>query len=318
MKRRVVLIALVLLCTQVAFAQTTTNYGVNGVDTDYGDIYVAQTSYDPFPASPGTYIDIWYKIENRGDAALEDVKFILRPDAPFSLDSDTAIKSLGTIGPRSSALVKYEVRVSEDALQGDYDLTYTWTSTLWTDNAERASTISVRSTDALLVVSSVTADPETVAPGSSSKVTLTLDNVGDAFIRYVTVRFGLDTTDVPFTPVGSGTSVSVLNIAPGESRMVDMTISADPDAKSKTYRIPISINYVDSAGRNVSRSEQLGVRIGAEPQLLVYTDSNEVYDASAPGDITLRFVNNGVSGIKLLTVTLQDTNKLKVLSAPTQ
>ena len=73
-----------------------------------------------------------------------------------------------------------------------------------------------------------------------------------------------------------------------------------------------------NAGRNVSRSEQLGVRIGAEPQLLVYTDSNEVYDASAPGDITLRFVNNGVSGIKFLTVTLQDTKKLKVLSAPTQ
>ncbi|MEK6823216.1 MAG: hypothetical protein AABY13_05280, partial [Nanoarchaeota archaeon] len=234
MNKTSILIVMMLFAAQTVAAVYEQESAASGFTSSYGDVYVTQLRYDPYPASPGTYIDVWYKVENRGDVALDNVAFILQPESPFSLDVDEdATHVIGTLTPREAVVVKFKVRISEDALQGDQSLTYTWRSALYQDNPSFASTISIRSTDALLVVSSVRADPEQIAPGASSTVTLSLTNVGDAFIRYVTVRMGLFKDDagetLPFSPVGSGTSASIVNIAPGESQSLSFTLAADPD-----------------------------------------------------------------------------------------
>jgi len=322
MRKTLVALVALLCCPMVLAAYSQTNDGVQGFDIPYGDVYVVQLSYDPFPASPGQYVDVWYKIENRGDTAVNDLRFILLPEFPFSLDSDAAEHVIGTLDAHQSALVKYRVRVAEDALQGDMPLTYTWRAQGIDDAPTFTSTLSVRSSTALLVVSDVDATPAQIAPGEESSVTIELTNVGDAFVRYASVRLGLFSedgeTDVPFVPLGGGTSASVVNLAPGMKATLVFQLAAEPDAASRPYRIPLIVNYVDSGGRNITRKEHVGVRVGAEPELTAYVDRNVAFEKGKPLDVSIRFVNRGVSDVKFLTATLQATDAFGILSSPTQ
>lgn len=322
MKKILVALVALLCCPMALAAYSQTNDGVQGYDIPYGDVYVVQSSYDPFPASPGQYVDVWYKVENRGDAALKDVRFILLPEFPFSLDSDPAEHLVGPLDAHQSALIKYRVRVAEDALQGDMPLKYTWRAEGNDDAPTFTSTVSVRSSTALLVVSDVSATPSQIAPGEESTVSIELTNVGDAFVRYATVRLGLfdddGETGLPFVPLGGGTSSSVVNLAPGKKAALFFQLAAEPDAASRPYRIPLIVNYVDSEGKNITRREHVGVRVGAEPELTAYVDRNVAFEKGKPLDVSVRFVNRGVSDVKFLTVTLQSTDAFQVLTSPAQ
>jgi hypothetical protein len=227
-----------------------------------------------------------------------------------------------------SALVKFRVRVAEDALQGDHDLKFTWRAQ-GIDNAPIfSSAVSVRSSTPLLVVGGVTVSPAKLMPGDKATVSIELTNAGDSFLRYVTASLqlvsvvtsatGTTVSDLPFTPVGKGVSESIINLAPGKSQTLSFDIVAAPDAASQSYKLPISINYVDNTGRNNSHTEIVGLTVAAEPDLLVYVDRSDLVDATAPADVVLRFVNRGRADIKFLTVTLQDKDGYTLLNAPTQ
>jgi hypothetical protein len=79
---------------------------------------------DPYPADPGSYVDLLFKLENWGTKEAKNVVFELLPESPFSLDSGVnATKELGTIGAlqnnEKAFLIKYRVRVDKDALNGE-------------------------------------------------------------------------------------------------------------------------------------------------------------------------------------------------------
>lgn len=327
MKIWAIVLALALVALP-ASAQVTT-YDTSDISTSGGDIYITQASYTPFPASPGTYIDVWYRVENRGSETLRDVALILKPDGPFSLDaSESASKKVGSLPTMQSALVKFRVRVAEDALQGDHDLKFTWDAKGIENAPVFSSAISVRSSTPLLVVGGVTVSPAKLMPGDKATVSIELTNAGDSFLRYVTASLqlvsvvtsaaGTTVSELPFTPAGKGISESIINLAPGKSETLHFEIVAAPDAESRSYKLPVSINYVDNTGRNNSHTEIVGLAVAAEPDLLVYVDRNDLVDTVAPADVVLRFVNRGRADIKFLTVTLQDKDGYTLLNAPTQ
>jgi hypothetical protein len=326
MKRLIVVLALLMM--PLALAQTQTNV-MQPINPPYGAMYITQSTYDPFPASPGSYIDVWYRVENRGDETLKDVQLVLQPDGPFSLDSsESAVKSVGDLPTMQSALVKYRVRVAENALQGDYLLKLTWRAVGETDNPVFTSDISVRSATPLLVVSGVRIAPVKIAPGDKTTIEIDVANAGDGYLRYVTASLqlismipsatGVTVTELPFTPAGKGITESVINLAPGKTQTLSFDVVAAPDAASRQYKLPVKIDYVDNTGRNNSRTEIVGISVTAEPDLLVYVDKSDLTGTTAPADVVLRFVNRGRADIKFLTVTLQDQDGYTVINAPTQ
>jgi hypothetical protein len=320
------LIALVIVPLANALYDSSSDVAA-GINPSYGAVYVTQLRYDPFPVSPGQYVDVWYKIENAGSVPLTNVDFILVPEYPFSVDGSTT-DVVGTLGAHESALVKFKVRVSESALQGDQPLKYTWSADGVTTNVVGtfSSDISVRSANSFLVVSNARATPETIAPSGQSTIEIELANVGDAFIRYATVGLQLVALptgatapiELPFTPVGQGVTRTITNLAPGQNGTVKFPVVADADAKSMAYKLPIVINYIDSAGRNLSRSELVGITVAAEPDIITYVDKNDIKDTTTPAEVVIRFVNKGRSDIHFLTATLQQKEGFIVISSPTQ
>jgi hypothetical protein len=319
----VAVLALSLLPVANAIYDSTTD--TRNYNPPYGDVYVSQLRYDPFPASPGQYVDVWYKIDNAGDSELQNVMFTIIPEFPFSIDSnDVSAKKVGTLGAHSSALVKFKVRVSESALQGDQPLKYTWSADGASNIGIMSSDISVRSANSLLVVSNAKATPETISPSGQSTIEIEVANVGDSFIRYATVSLqlvmmaGTTPVELPFTPVGKGISETLMNIAPGDKGTVKFPVIANANAASQTYKVPISINYIDASGRNMSRAEMVGITVHADPDIITYIDKSAIRDTTTPGEVTIRFVNKGRSDIKFLTATLQETDKYLLISSPTQ
>jgi len=82
---------------------------------------------DPYPADPGSYVNLVFKLENWGTEKAENAVFELLPGYPFSLDTGvSATKELGTINGvqtnQNAFLIKYKVRVDKDAIDGENEI----------------------------------------------------------------------------------------------------------------------------------------------------------------------------------------------------
>ena len=82
---------------------------------------------DPYPADPGSYVNLVFKLENWGTEKAENAVFELLPEYPFSLDTGVnATKELGTINGvqtnQNAFLIKYKVRVDKDAINGENEI----------------------------------------------------------------------------------------------------------------------------------------------------------------------------------------------------
>jgi len=82
---------------------------------------------DPYPADPGSYVNLLFKLDNWGTEKAENAVFELLPEYPFSLDTGvSATKELGTINGvqinQNAFLIKYKVRVDKDAIDGESEI----------------------------------------------------------------------------------------------------------------------------------------------------------------------------------------------------
>ena len=126
---------------------------------------------DPYPANPGEYVDLLFKVENWGTKKAENVVFELLPQYPFSLDPGVnATKELGTIDSlatdEKAYFVKYKIRVDKDAIAGENEIgwKYTYGTTSKTYSTGTFDiTISNSRTDFDVVVQDSTAGSTTLA-----------------------------------------------------------------------------------------------------------------------------------------------------------
>lgn len=124
----------------------------------------------PYPAEPGSYVDLLFKLENWGAEKAENVVFELLPQYPFSLYPGTnATKELGTIrelqNGENAFLIKYKVRVDKDAIDGQNEIgvKYTYGNGAVISTETFNVTVSNPRTDFDVVVQDSTASSTTLA-----------------------------------------------------------------------------------------------------------------------------------------------------------
>lgn len=91
------------------------------------DADVTLLNQDPYPAIPGEYVKVVFKITGLENANCGDVSFELLENYPFTLDPDTpanvTIKSGTYTSDYSSyTLIPYKIRVDETALNEEYEI----------------------------------------------------------------------------------------------------------------------------------------------------------------------------------------------------
>jgi len=160
-------------------------------------------------------------------------------------------------------------------------------------------------------------EPGVVAPGSKAKLIIVLKNHATSLLKDIKVVLDLGKSgdeSTPFSPIGSTNEKVVAYIEPESTKSMEFELIADPDAVSKSYKIPISIKYSDTLGRNYSKSNILTIIVGGEPNVSVGIDSSTIYSAGAAGEITIKIVNKGLPDMKFVNVKLDKGDKYRIIS----
>ncbi|MFH1623043.1 MAG: hypothetical protein ABIA12_00785 [Candidatus Aenigmatarchaeota archaeon] len=210
---------------------------------------------DPYPADPGSYVTLLFKLENWGTSSVSDVTFSLVPAYPFSLDPGAdATVQLGNVGSLAqgsmSYFVKYKVKVDADAIGGENEITVRYGN--GTSMSQQTFNVSV---------DNPRTDFEIVSQGStSSAANLAVANVG-ANTAYSTIVRIPEQTGIRTT----GTSASVVgNLNAGDYTLVSFEIAsvgASAAAGTNSTFVPESLPAGQSASPQRAAAKEITVEV---------------------------------------------------------
>jgi len=310
-KTLVILFGVMILSAFYAAAAQSTNRPSN----DY-DIVVTLINQEPDPAEPGKYADARFKVDNNGTEEARNVEVEILPQYPFSLYSGDAARSIGTLQSKQKGdvgvIVKYRLKVDQNAVEGENEIKvrYRIDKGVWIEPKEFF--ISIQTHDAILSVDSVSIDKNALEPGSSGNVRIMLSNKADSILKDIKVR--LDLGNLPFVPLGSTNEKSIYQIGSEGSHEFDFELLANPEAESGVYQVPLKISYSDDLGKGYLKNSTIGLIIGAKPDLSITLDETDIFEAGKPGEIVVKVVNKGVTGIKFVNVKLKKSSLYRILS----
>lgn len=161
---------------------------------------------------------------------------------------------------------------------------------------------------AQITIDSFTAAPEKVEPGNDVTVELQIKNAGDDNIEDVIVR--LDLSQVPFATLGSSTERVIDEIRDHRQETMQFTLRALPTAVAQIYKIPIII-----AHGTVSTTSLIGIEVTAPAHLDVLVDNAEIVQVGDQGKVLFKFINDGLTPIQLLKVTLRESPGYEIISS---
>ncbi len=309
----------------------------NALEIDSPSISVTLLNQDPDPVSPGSYADVRFKITNTGNDKAQGLEIMLVPEYPFLLaENEDAVRNIGdltNIGEDNSLVVKYKIRVAEDAVQGEnkLKLRYKHGANSW---ITQSFDINVETVDANVAIASVKTEPEMIKPGDKAILKVKVKNMADSNMRDIALKIDLTysgllssataktATDsiaafniLPFAPLGSASEQKVDLLKSHEEHEFTYTVIAYPDAESKVYKVPVEITYYDELENKYTRQDLIGLIVGSKPDLFVVIDESELYVGKRTGNVALKFVNKGFSDVKFLDVNLKESPEYQILSA---
>lgn len=321
--KKIPILVLALFLLPIVFA-IETNTTAPKIE-DIAAMNVISTKYEPYPVGPGEYFDIWLKIENAGDKDAANFTFKLTPEFPFYLDaSEEAERNFGKFTAHQIVLVKYRVRVDENAVEGDNYLKYLYSlnGIRWTEGQVK---IKVQTLNIVLNIESVETEPEKITPGEKLKLTITLENMADSTLKNIVAKLDLfriyrGTTayayyEVPFTPVGQSNEKMLYQLLAREKRNITFDLVADSDAEAKVHKVLLNINYFDELGKNYTKDYLIGLLVSSEPDFSVTVEESKIYGTRQTGEITIKFVNKGLADIKFLNVVLKESENYDIVSS---
>lgn len=315
MKKSVWLIAFVLSIGIATAAVNTQYFG------KVPELSISISMQDPDPVEPGKEVEASFKLENNGTIA-HDVVFEIAPEYPFSLvPGESASKVIGIIGTsqdgKQNVIVRYRLKVAQDTADGNHKIKVRYQSEgfdTWVTLENLR--IKVQSHDAIISADKFITEPSVVEPGSKTKLTILLKNYATSLLKDIKIVLDLGKNDdtIPFSPIGSTNEKVVSYMEPQSSKSIDFELLVDPDAASKTYKIPISLRYSDALSRNFSKSNFVTVIVGGEPDVSIGIGSTTIYKAKTAGEITVKIVNKGLPDMKFVNVRLANSSEYIIIS----
>jgi hypothetical protein len=325
MKKQICLIISMVLMAAVVYG------AVFEIENESYKVLVTMINYEPDPVAPGNTVDVRFKIENYRDEPLKNVEVKVEAKNPFSHYYSTEhTKTVGTLAPlqigNNAARVKFKLLVSRNAAEGENEVEFWYRvdGGAWIKGGDFY--IDVRERDAVLAINEINTNPESITPGKKASVNFKLENLASSVLKdiklnlelykSVTLSTAISTSELPFTPVGSGNEKTLKMISPGKSEEISFDLFVDAEADSKMYKIPYTLSYADESGANFTRGGIIGMMVDAEPDVSINIESTDIYSAGAKGTVDIRIVNKGFSDVKFVDLMLKETQNFEILSNP--
>lgn len=306
MKRNIILFLAVLMIAQTVFA---------------ANLAIDSVNYSPSPATPGKYMDLWVHVKNNGNQTVKDVVFQLDLKAsfeggtgfPFMLEpGDNLVRNLGNIHGGQSAIVKFRLMVGKNALDGDYTFGLIYGDMGKATNRESLTIKIVNRKPDLEIVGVY---PDTIAPGQSQQIELTIRNVGTEDATNVLVGVSEDRTvtttgivvERNIIPVGASMNF-ISTIKAGKTAKIRINIVANPEAELKAYTVPVTLEYKDGNGTTNTEIEYIGLRVIQDAEIDAIV--NSATPLAMPGgtsEIKIDLFNAGIGSAKYIIAELSST-----------
>ncbi|MGB9748499.1 MAG: COG1361 S-layer family protein [Candidatus Woesearchaeota archaeon] len=315
---------IVLLFSSYAFSVDTISTG--------SSLRATLLNQEPYPATPGSYVTLRFKLENIGIKNIKNLHVRIVPRYPFSL-ADDELKYIGNIGGMQmndyGTTIQYRLKVDKDAYPGyfDVDLEYTIDNYTWIKVS--GFSIKVESTDVRVGITSVSTQPKFIKPGEEGILSINITNFGDTLIKDITLKLDLTLSSlsqtqlsllssagfqVPFSPIDTSTEQKIKNIMPSETKQFVFKIMTASSATSNVYKIPVIITYYDVDNQKYENHDLISLFVGGKPELRASIEKSEVLFQNQKGKITLKVINSGKIDAKFTEVYLEDGKNFVVLS----
>ncbi len=281
-------------------------------------IDVANSKYEPSPAVPGNYVDVWFKVENTGPDTADDMTVEFVPNYPFSLDATTdPVRSIGTLPPYEPYFIKYKVLVDNGALTGQNDIVLRHTpdpdTEIW---IEEEFSINVQSDIVSVNIMDVNTVPEELSPGEKGELSFKIKNNADTTLKDISIKLDLNSMDMPFAPVGSVTEKNIDRLTDDESMDVSFDLITLADADSKIYKVPVVINYKDNTGAQYTKNDIIAILVNSKPELYLNVEESDVISSGKSGEVVLSIANTGISDANYVTMKIIDSDDYSIFGSP--
>jgi len=277
------------------------------------------TFYDPYPAEPGSYIDLLVRAQYLGTVnSAEEVFCGVSPAFPFTTEpGDVSVINVGTLAPYEEVTLKYRVRIDANALQGENELKFGCRFKGF-DWAYTDLPVFVQAQDAIISIENIISSPSEFSPGQSGTVKIIIKNIGPVLLKDISVKLDLSSETLPFAPIGSTTEKRINSLNSGQSLDVEFSVVSDPNAAVGIYKLPIELRYRDSLNKNYSKDALTSLSIRTLPEVFIVHEQIDIIRNGTKNSVTASIVNRGLSKIKFMTATLGDSESgdYVILSPP--
>lgn len=161
---------------------------------------------------------------------------------------------------------------------------------------------------AQITINSFSSSPDKVQPGEDIDLQLNLENVGDDNINNIVVS--IDLSNAPFAPIESSTEKVIDKIKDGDEESVSFQLVALSSAEVQTYKIPVTITY-----ENITKTSLISLEVVTNASLDVILESSDLIVENEQGTVAIKIVNEGLTQIKFLKVTLLESPEYEILSS---
>jgi hypothetical protein len=301
------------------FAAVILSTVVLSANTAYSEISATLLSQTPDPVEPGQVVKVKFKIENDGVQTTKDVIVKLLPKSPFTIYNDVNEKNIGKLKASSTGadavVVEFRIKVDEQAVEEETELE------LMVQVGEGAISytdedfmIDIQTHDAVLDITSITYEPEQIAPGENAEIYVQVKNLADSLLK--DVRFKLDLSDpmLPLAPYQSSSERRISQLKSNYQSSLSFNIIADPEATPGLFKVPLNITYNDEKGNSYSVDDVLAITVGEKPKIKAYVKKSTVHKTKEEGKITLEIANSGSSDIKYLEMYVLDSEDYELIS----
>ncbi len=251
-------ITLLLIISTVSAATTLTL-----PDIEASSMKIETSTYDPAPAEPGKYLDLYVTIKNNGGKSAKNIAVIAENRYPFNVvDSiDNEIKEL--VNGREK-LIRYKIYVSEDVLSGDYNLPIKVCSDEDCDYVLKESNVEISVNAGSSPIMEIGLDDyDLITPGSLNEIIITSVNKGKQGIQFLTID--LKNTD-EYTVISTPRKYMGELLTDDFERETYTIYVSDEIKNSKLVELDLSLEYSDMNYKKYTENEKLSIN--------VYTDKD--------------------------------------------
>lgn len=263
------------------------------------------------PAGKSTLVTL--VLNNEGDLPVKDVAVSLTGfNSGLTLDNWSDTQNLGQMDAHEIKPVTFNIHVDPETKNGtyildlkitckdEYDQEYETTSKVYLPVAGKGSQGDL--IPRLIIDNYSYGGEDYTTAGQPFTLSMSLTNTSEE-TAVKNIKMSLSSDGQVFVPVGSGSTLYIREIGPGETAEATINLKPRETAESQTYSVSADIEFQDSEGNQRTEKEVISIPVMQTIKLLI-TDAVTPPQAFAgsPVNISVDFYNTGRATIRNLQI----------------